>query len=260
MTGPAERTVLVNGQPCRVWEAGEGEPLGVLAGFGGLPRWTPFLAALATQRRVVVPSLPGFPGGLGHDRLDDLADWVSATLDLLEGAGLAGADLVGHSVGGALAAEAAAFAPGIARRLVLVAPFGLFDEGDPVADPWAQRLESLPGLLCEKPERFVAELLPTSGEDAVERQVIVMRALEAAARLLWPNGDRGLRKRLHRIRQPVLLVWGAADRVVPPSYAARFAQGIAGPTEVQLLEAAGHRADLDQPEALAEAILAFTGR
>ena len=55
MTGPAERTIRVNGQPCRVWERGTGVPLGLLAPFGGWPRWTPFLEALSTQRRVVVP-------------------------------------------------------------------------------------------------------------------------------------------------------------------------------------------------------------
>jgi pimeloyl-ACP methyl ester carboxylesterase len=257
MTAPALRTVEVNGAPCRVWERGAGAPLGVLAGFGGFPRWTPFLEELASERRVVVPSLPGFPGALGHDRLDDLADWVCATLDLLEAAGLAGADLVGLSVGGALAAEAVAFSPAVAERLVLVAPFGLYDENEPTADPWAQRLEDVPALLCADAGRFAAEMLPAGGEDAVERQIVVLRAFEAAARLLWPTGDLGLRKRLHRIRKPTLLVWGGADRVVPPGYAKRFADAIAGPTEIRSIEGAGHRADLDAPEALAEAILRF---
>ena len=259
MSAPAERAIRVNGAPCRVWEKGEGAPLGVLAPFGGWPRWTPFLEALSTRRRVIVPSPPGFPGGLGHDRLDDLPDWIAATLDLLEGADLAGADLVGLSVGGTLAAEAAAFSPGIAKRLVLVAPFGLYDAAEPTADPWAQRLEHLPALLCADPARLAAELLPTSGEDAVERQVLVQRAFEAAARLLWPNVELGLHKRLHRVRQPVLLVWGSGDRVVPPSYAKRFAAGIAGPTELCEIAGAGHRVDLDAPEALAEMILAFLG-
>ena len=43
--------------------------LGILAGHHGAPRWSPFLARLAERRRVVVPSLPGFPGATGHDRL-----------------------------------------------------------------------------------------------------------------------------------------------------------------------------------------------
>jgi pimeloyl-ACP methyl ester carboxylesterase len=67
----------------------------------------------------------------------------------------------------------------------------------------------------------------------------------------------GLAKRLHRITAPTLLLFGAEDRVVPASYAKVFADGIAGPTRIVSLAGAGHVADLDQPEAAAEAVLAF---
>ena len=43
MSAPLERQVQVAGDICRIWEKGEGEPLGVLPGLGGFPRWTPFL-------------------------------------------------------------------------------------------------------------------------------------------------------------------------------------------------------------------------
>ena len=67
---PETSTVEVNGFPCRVWRQGSGPKLGFLAGFGGLPRWIPFLDRLAAERTVIVPSLPGFPGATGHNRLD----------------------------------------------------------------------------------------------------------------------------------------------------------------------------------------------
>ena len=89
---------------------------------------------------MIVPSLPGFPGGdRGHTVLDSHLDWVLAVRQLLEKAGLDGADLAGSSVGGSLAAEIAAIWPRSVRRLALIAPFGLFDESDPATDPWAQR-------------------------------------------------------------------------------------------------------------------------
>jgi len=257
MSAASERAVLVNGAPCRVLEKGEGPPLGVLPPFGGILRWNEFLEALSMRRRVIVPSPPGFPGATGHDQLDDLPDWIAATLDLLEAAGLAGADLVGPSVGGALAAEVAALAPGFVGKLVLVSPFGLFDPRDPTADPWAQRPEDLAALLCADPARFAAEVASPADDDPIERQVVVMRGLEAAARLLWPNGDLGLRRRLHRIRNDTLLVWGTADRVVPLRYAKSFAAGIAGPTAIREIAGAGHRVDLDAPDALADAVLEF---
>jgi pimeloyl-ACP methyl ester carboxylesterase len=249
---PVERRVRVNGLPCRVWEAGEGEPLGVLAGLGGVPRWSPFLERLSRSRRVIVPSLPGFPGAAGHDRLDDLMDWVSATLDLTEQAGIDGTDLVGLSVGGMLAAEVAAL--GRVRRLVLVAPFGLFDERDPVADPFARKPREVPGLLCARPEAFEALRDPPDGEDPAEWMIALARADEAAARLLWPLGDRGLSKRLHRIRVPTLIVWGDEDRVIPPSYAERFAGAIAATATVRRIASAGHLVAVDRPDELAAAI------
>lgn len=236
-----------------------GERVGVLAGLGGVPCWSPFLDALAERHRVVVPSLPGFPGGEGLERLDDLADWVAATLDLLEAAGLEGADLVGCSVGGMLAAEVAALSRATVRRLVLVAPFGLFAAEDPTRDVFAVRQDELPALLCTHPERLAARTAPPEGADATEWLLALTRASQAAARLLWPLGDRGLVKRLHRVKAPTLLVWGERDRVVPPSYAQRFAAGIAGPVETRTIPGAGHLVDLDEPEALAREIGGFLG-
>ena len=259
MTDPTEHHVEAAGGRARVWAKGAGEPVGVLAGLGGFPTWTPFLEALAERRRVVVPSLPGQPGGAEFRHLDDLADWVSATLDLLEACGLEGADLVGFGPGGALAAEAAAFSPATVRRLVLVGPFGLFDPAEPVTDVWAKRGSEIPRLYSAKPEAYARALVPPAGQDEVEWQVSAVRAMEAAARLLWPIGDRGLAKRLHRIRCDTLLLWGSEDRVVPASYAKDFAAGIAGTTETRSLEGAGHRVDFDAPEALARAIDTFLG-
>ena len=163
MSDPAERHVLVNGRRCRVWEKGEGEPLGFLGGLRGLPRWPRLLDLLAEQRRVIAPSLPGQPGATGFDELDDLPDWVTASLDLLDAAGLDGADLIGASVGATLAAEVAAFSRASVRRLVLIAPFGLFDEREPVKDLWATRPDELPALLSTRPAELAAYLAPPRG-------------------------------------------------------------------------------------------------
>src|SRR6478609_11009900 len=109
MTEPQTSFVELNGFSSRVWKKGSGPKLGFLAGFGGLPKWIPFLDRLAEQRTVIVPSLPGFPGGeRGHTVLDSHLDWVLAAHELVSKAGLDGADLAGSSVGGSLAAEIAA--------------------------------------------------------------------------------------------------------------------------------------------------------
>lgn len=258
MNGPEERTVTTRAGSARVWEKGEGASLAVLSGLGGYPRWNAFLESLSLRRRVVVPSLPGLPGGSDFRELDDLADWIAATLDLADAAGLEGADWVGLGPGGLLAAEVAALSRATLGKLVLVAPFGLFDATEPVADLWALRKSEVAGTFSAHPERFAAEAVDCpEGFDPVEWEVETSRALESAARLLWPLGDLGLAKRLHRIRAETLLVWGSEDAIVPGSYAKRFADGISGATTIRSIDGAGHRVDLDAPERLAETIADF---
>jgi len=258
MPDPTTTTVEVNGFACRVWTAGSGPKLGFLAGFGGLPKWVPFLDALAKERTVIVPSLPGFPGGeRGHTVLDSHLDWLVATRQLLEAAGLAGADLAGSSVGGSLAAEVAALWPPMVRRLALIAPFGLFDEADPATDPWAQRPGDVAGLFCADPANWQMLKAEPEGHNDPEWPIEQVRASEAAARIFWPLGNTKLEKRLPLIAAPTLLVWGSEDKLMPRSYAEKFAAGIKGETKIAVIAGAGHLAELDKPDETAAAILGW---
>jgi pimeloyl-ACP methyl ester carboxylesterase len=260
MNGVSERTVEVGGQACRVWEKGTGAPLGFLSGLGGLMRWTPFLDRLAEHRRVIAPSLPGFPGsGRGHDALDSQLDWILATHDLLAAAELKGADLVGVSIGASLAAEVAGIWPEMVRRLVLVAPLGIFDEAEPVADVWAQPPGEQGVVLARDAQAYEAATAVPDGEDLAEWQILGIRANEAAARILWPLSDTRIAKRLGRIGQDTLILWGEDDAVIPASYAKRFANEILGPTTLATIPGAGHLAEIDAPDQVAEAVLEFLG-
>jgi pimeloyl-ACP methyl ester carboxylesterase len=188
-TSAVETSVVeINGFPTRIWRRGSGPKLGFLAGFGGLPRWMPFLDELAKSRTVIVPSLPGFPGGdRGHSVLDSHLDWLLALREILDQSGLTGADLAGSSVGASLAAEVAALWPASVRRLALIAPFGLFDENNPPTDPWAQRGDAVPGLMCADPEIWKAMKAAPEGANSIEWPIEQVRANEAAARIFWPD-------------------------------------------------------------------------
>ncbi|MGE5269115.1 MAG: alpha/beta fold hydrolase [Thiohalocapsa sp.] len=259
MSEPATTTVELNGFTSRVWTKGSGPKLGFLAGYGGLPRWIPFLDALARERTVIVPSLPGFPGGeRGHTVLDNHLDWVLATHELIRKAGLDGADLAGSGPGASLAAEVAAIWPGSVKRLALIAPWGLFDEADPATDPWAQRAPDMPGLMCADPAKWEALKAEPEGQNSPEWPIEQVRAAEAAARIFWPLGNTKLEKRLPLITAPTLLVWGGEDRIVPQSYAAKFAKAIAGKSETRIIAGGGHLAELDKPDEVAAAILEWT--
>src|SRR5207248_11592646 len=190
--------------------------------------------------------------------LDNHLDWVLAAHELTRKSGLDGADLAGSGPGGSLAAEIAAIWPGSVKRLALIAPWGLFDEKDPATDPWAQRAPDVPGLMCADPARWEALKAEPEGQNSPEWPIEQVRASEAAARIFWPLGNTKLEKRLPLITAPTLLLWGEQDRIVPRSYADKLAQGIAGKTEIQVIPGAGHLAELDQPDATAAAILAWT--
>jgi hypothetical protein len=255
---PETTTIDLNGYPTRVWRAGNGPVLGFLAGYGGLPRWMPFLDELAKTRTVVVPSLPGFPGGdRGHSILDSHLDWLLAVRQLLDLAGLNGADLAGSSIGASLALETAALWPQSVGKLAVIAPFGLFDERNPPTDPWAQRADSVPGLMCHDPEVWKAMKAPPEGANSIEWPIEQVRANEAAARIFWPLGNTRIEKRLRLVKAPTLLLWGEHDRIMPRAYADTFAKGIAGPVTMQTIAGAGHLAELDKPAETAAAISAF---
>lgn len=258
MREPHATTVEINGFRCRIWRKGSGRPIGFLPGLGGMPRWVPFLDRLAEHRTVIVPSLPGFPGALGHSVLDTHLDWVLAVQQLVCAAGLTGADLIGSSVGGAFAAELAAIWPDSVRRLALIAPFGLFDEKDPVTDPWGQRPEQVAGFLCLHPERWESFKDPPPGANSPEWTIEQNRAAEAAARALWPLGNTRLEKRLPLITAPTLLLWGAQDRIIPRGYAQKFATAIKGESKITVIANAGHLAEIDEPDEVAAAILDWT--
>jgi pimeloyl-ACP methyl ester carboxylesterase len=142
------------------------------------------------------------------------------------------------------------------RRLVLIAPFGLYDPQMPPTDLWAQKPGTLPSLLCADPAAAASFAAAPEGIAAEEWAIIASRASEAAARLLWPLGDTRLERRLHRIRCPTLILWGAEDKVLSPRYAERFAADITGKTTVTMIPGAGHLAELDAPARVAEAMLA----
>lgn len=250
----------VGGHPVRVWEQGVGAPPAVFfAGIGGLPSWLPFLEHLAASHRVIAPSLPGFPGAPEFRHLDGLLDWIVQAVETVEALEAAPVDLIGSSVGGALAAEVAALAGGLVNRLVLIAPFGAFDPGDPSADIWAQPPgpDALPNLVCENPEAWQAAWRVPEGDDALDWQVMHSRATEAAARFLFPLGDTGVLRRLRRVRQRTLLVRGDRDRVLPASSNKRFRDALAGPVRMAEVDSAGHLPELDAPDVLARIVHAF---
>ena len=94
-----------------------------------------------------------------------------------------------------------------------------------------------------------------SDDERAEQSVERMRSLSAVARFLWPIPDKGLRKRLHRIKSPTLVVVADNDKIVPAAYGDQFAARIQG-SRLHTVPGAGHLFMLERPAELAELMAA----
>jgi pimeloyl-ACP methyl ester carboxylesterase len=141
----------------------------------------------------------------------------------------------------------------------LSAPFGMFDAVHPSADIWAQPIapDPQPELFCARPDAWKALWARPEHVGVEDWAVLRARAMEAAARFLFPLGATGIDKRLSRIVAPTLLIRGADDRVIPALYQERMAAGIRGPTECCTVAHAGHLVELDQPDEFAKLVRGF---
>ncbi len=237
-------------------EVGEGPTIGYLHGMLGNPGVHPVLDELAaTGHRVLAPSLPGFTGSSEAGGLRNLHDWVVAASEIIDIAGITGAPLVASSVGAMMALEVAAVRPEAFGPMVLIAPFGLWDDDDPVADPFGTTLSVQRAMLTEDTTvsaAFFDDPSDLPADMVVEHGVHRYLTRTSAAQLIWPLPEWGLAARLHRVSNPVTLVHGAKDRIIPSSYLARWSAALPNVVATHLVDDAGHQADFDQPAQIAQ--------
>ena len=250
------------GARCRVLEAGSGMPVVFLHGAGGLLAENPFLDRLAARYHVFAPELPGYGESTGEELLEDMLDFTLHGWDVVAALGLTRPHLVGHSMGGMIAAEMAAIAPHDLDRLVLVAAAGLWLEAHPIPDIFALLPGQLVELLFQDPDR--GQALLTGGVDFSDMEAFKafylgqQRRLAMAGKILFPIPNRRVSKRLYRVTAKTLVLWGQADRLIVPAYAAEWARLIPGAT-VQTIADAGHMLPYEQPQAFVDALAGFLG-
>ncbi|MGH8999250.1 MAG: alpha/beta fold hydrolase, partial [Acidimicrobiia bacterium] len=81
-------------------------------------------------------------------------------------------------------------------------------------------------------------------------------AMGVAGKFWWPIPDRGLRRRIHRIAAPTLVVWGEADGIISPDYAADFARLVPG-GRAEVLPGAAHVPQLERFDVVAPMVSEF---
>jgi pimeloyl-ACP methyl ester carboxylesterase len=254
--GMANERMTVNGVELEVLRRGAGTPVLLLHGMDTVPPRAPFLDLLGKQAEIIAPSSPGFGDTrrpADFDTIYDLAHLYLAMIDELPYAKLA---LVGLSFGGWLAAEIAVACSHKLSRLVLVDPVGI-KIGDRESRDILDVFNVNPAEV-----RRAAWHDPANAPDydamTDEELIVHARNREALCLYAWHPClyNPQLKQWLGRVRVPTLLLWGAADRVVTPDYGRAYAGLIPG-ARFELIEAAGHHPEIEQPERFAGRVAAF---
>ncbi|MHA1151665.1 MAG: acetoin dehydrogenase dihydrolipoyllysine-residue acetyltransferase subunit [Alphaproteobacteria bacterium] len=233
-------------------EEGTDPPIVLVHGFGGdLNNWLFNQPDLAQSHDVYALDLPGH-GRSGKDvgagDLGVLSDALGAFLDAL---GIGRTHLCGHSLGGAVVLDLALRRPETAASLTLISSAGLGPEinggyiDDFIAAGRRKEMKAVLALLFAAPDTvsrdMVEELLRYKRLDGVEA------ALRGIAGAVFPGGRQAtvLAERLSELDQPVQVIQGREDRIVPPAQT----EGLPANVAVTMIENAGH---MPQMEAAAE--------
>jgi pimeloyl-ACP methyl ester carboxylesterase len=251
----SETINLDGGRRQIVYRAGDGPPLVWLHSLYGVEFDTPVIERLARRHTVSAPLAPGFADLEELVDLRDIHDLALHYDDIFQALGLRGVAVAGHSFGAMIGAELAAHVPTRVSRLVLLSPLGLWHDDYPVADLFGIPNAEVPKLLYADPSRA-----PGTGQKPdVEVVIALVQGMATVAKFLWPIPDRGLSRRLRRIKCPTLIVHGAEDRFVPAHYAHAFVD-LLPDARCQILPAVGHMLTIEAPETTASEIEGFLVR
>ena len=241
----------------QVGTAGEGRPLLFLHGGDYFAQNRTFLERLAQRWQVLIPRHPRFGGSERPDGFRSVHDLAYLYLDLLDRQLLRDVVLVGSSLGGWIGLEMCARSVERIGRLALIdtlgVKFGGREQRD-IADIYALPTHEVLRRTFFAPERAAPD---HSGLDDAEALSI---ASDRAATTLYGwrpyMHDPGLRRWLHRVSAPTLVLWGQSDGIVSPDYGEELCRSLPN-ARFELISEAGHYPHIERPDAVAEAIEKF---
>lgn len=269
MSVPADimyKDVTLSHGRTRYLEAGDGPPVILLHGAGfcsGGDSWLANLPVLGARFRVLAPDCLGWGPG---DQLDlgySFAYMVDFVREFQDALGLEQSHVVGHSMGGWLAALLAYESPGRIGNLVLVANGGMATRPLATMRKWQPPAEdeirnAFAGLAAAgvDVEPLVKERLTLAGDaQRVSRFRRVMDHMTNPE----TRSRYNLARRLPRVSAPTLIVWGSADEVNDVEMG-RAAQKLIPRSRLTVLDGAGHGVPAERAEEFNQAVLDFLPR
>lgn len=265
------RLMQVAGRMVSLIESGSGQPTVYLHGFADVhgvdADLMPFHQGLAASSHLIAPAHPGCNGSDDLPGPHSIEDAVFHYLEAFDALGLKEFNMVGHSVGGWIAAEIAVRHPEKIRKLALIGATGLFVSNQPIGDVF----------MHTQPERGV--------DYSTLRRMYFSAADAPLALRYFPDGrgnldeetrryqmirfcsfvgfkppylyNRSLIDRLHRASMPALVVWGEKDGLTPIAHGHAYAQGLPGSGPLRIIRSAGHAAHVEAPAEVTDLVEGF---
>ena len=256
-------------------EEGRGPATALIHGLGGFAEsWRHNIPEMARHGRVIALDLPG-SGRSGKPRRAYTLEFLAQALDgLLRALGVERVRLVGHSLGGAVAARYAVEQPGRVERLALL---GAAVPGFDLRPSWIYRMLSVrglgeilssfltPGICATALERCFAHPDAEEIRFFVEHEYAARASREGRAAYLsllrsvrgeFAEGADAYRAALTRLGRGVLVVHGLQDRVIPRAHAQQVAEGL-GIAPPRWLDRCGHFPQIEHASAVNAFLTAF---
>ena len=274
MTTPQDCYVKVGQLNARYWVVGDkGSPVILIHGIGQyVEHWESAMSALAAHHQVYAVDLPGHgktdkPLDISYT-LDDLSQFIK---DYMSALGIEKAHIVGHSLGGAVSMRLVLRQSAVVDRLVLVDSGGFGREVSLLF-----RILSLPllGEMFTRPSRSGSATLlkmfvhnpPTITNAMIEHhyqmsmlpgaQQSILKSLRTNVNFWGQIDNSPDMSRIPSIPNPVLVIWGRQDNLVPVAHADTAAKGFPN-VRVQMIENCGHFPMLEHTSEFNKLLLDF---
>jgi len=249
-------TLNVAGRTIAYSASGPGDGAAVcIHGFGSdRSVWSFNVPALVTERTVYALDLPGH--GLSQPALESggLDELVAIVNGFFAGLGLSHVQLVGHSLGGAIAIRLAADHPELVAALTLVAPAGIDAPGAGVSMNMRFFEEFLAMPTAEEAQRVLAALVAKPSLINPDMAAGIWRHLTkpGVTETLTAIVDRALRRDLHdgalretllSLKLPVEIIWGTEDAIIPIA----STDGLPSSLPIHRVPDAGHLVQMEKP-------------
>ncbi|HCL26089.1 MAG TPA: hypothetical protein DHW65_07075 [Dehalococcoidia bacterium] len=252
--------VTVSGHEVELHKGGAGAPLLFLHGGGGFGTYDPTSGPLAERFTVYAPSLPGFFGTPRPEWLYSINDVAHFIQDLVRQLGLDDYVLMGHSVGGWVAAEMAAMDSHKLKGLVLVDAAGIRPEKGEITEIFMVSGDARLKLGFHDPTQVPNYDFYTA-EKSPEESAMDHANMEMLSRLCWRPylHNPSLPHYLSGVDTNTLVVWGKQDAIIPEECGEMYAKLLPN-ASLQSINNCGHRPQMEKPQEFNEIVTKFLDR